>query len=369
LACRVNIKRDSIVKHFISLILCAAIIGGGVFVVYIASMVAPKKSEAAEQAPPAKVPNVHIQVLESTTINDVVPLTGRLEPWEHVVISSEAVGKVEWRGVEENQKVTQGQELYRIDTTAVQTVHDQAAARHKLTLQEVDRAQHLQEKGASSPQNLDRASTERDVAAADLNAVKLRLEKSVVKAPFDGVIDKLFKKQGEFTDMGAPLVVVIQVTKVKVVVGVPERDISHFSVGNKVPVELDAFQGKTFEGIIHRIAASGDVLTHTFGTEIELPNPNELLRPGMTARVKLVRQSFPNAVAVPIFSVIPMENQRFAIVEESGVARVRLIETGVLQGSLVQVTKGLQAGEHLIVAGQRDVRDGEKVHVMPGTPQ
>lgn len=357
------------VKHIISLFICILIIAAGAAIIYCAFLLVPAKSDASAQPAESRVTNVHIQVLQPTTVEDVVPLTGRIEPWERVVISAESVGKIEWRGVEENQPVTSGQELFRIDTKAIQTMNDQAVARHKLAIQEVGRVQHLEDKGASSPQTLDRALTERDVAAADLNAVKLRLEKSTVKAPFDGLVEKLFKKAGEFTDMGAPLVILIQVHKVKAAVGVPERDIAHFSVGDSVPVAVHALSGREFQGKIFQIAASADVLTRTFNTEIELDNSEGLLRPGMTVCARLLRGTFPNAIAVPIFSIISMENQRFVVVEENGVARVRPIDVGVLQGSQVQVTKGLQPGEHLIVAGQRDVRDGQKVNVMPGAPQ
>lgn len=356
-------------KHFITAVCCVLIAGTGAAVIYGAFLISPADSKADSAVSENKAVNVHVLVLEPTEVEDVIPLTGRIEPWEHVMLGAETGGKVEWREVEENQPVKQGDVLFRIDTTTIQTRYDQAAARQRLAGQEVERLQHLQDKGASSPQSLDRAVTERDVAAADLNAVKIQLDKSLVKASFNGVIDKLFKKQGEFVDTGMPLVTLIQVHKVKAVIGLPEYDSAHFALNDPVQIALDAFPGRTFDGTIHKISASADAVTRTFTTEVALDNSDGLLKPGMTARARLVRQRFQDAIAVPIFSIISLDNQRFVVVEENNVARMRPIEVGVLEGSRVQVTKGVSAGEHLIVAGHRDVRDGDSVTVMPGAPE
>ncbi len=348
---------------------CVLIIAAGAVVIYGAFLLSPADSKADPAIPDNKAVNVRVQVLQPTVVEDVIPLTGRIEPWEQVMLSAETGGKVEWREVEENQAVSQGDMLFRIDTTTIQTRYDQAAARQRLAVQEVERLQHLEEKGASSPQSLDRAVTERDVAMADLNAAKIQLNKSLVKAPFAGVIDKLFKKQGEFVDTGMPLVTLIQVHRVKAIIGMPEYDSAHFAVNDPVQIALDAFPDKSFKGMIHKISASADPVTRTFTTEVTLDNADGLLKPGMTVRARLVRQRFQDAIVVPIFSIISMENQRFVVVEENNVARMRPIEVGVLEGSRVQVTQGVSAGEHLIVAGHRDVRDGDSVNVMPGAPE
>jgi membrane fusion protein (multidrug efflux system) len=84
----------------------------------------------------------------------------------------------------------------------------------------------------------------------------------------------------------------------------------------------------------------------------------------MIARSSLVRKSYPDAIAVPIFSILSMENQRYVMLEKDGIAWMRPIEVGVLQGNSVQVVKGLESGDRLIVAGQRDIQDGEPVKVV-----
>ena len=165
-------------------------------------------------------------------------------------------------------------------------------------------------------------------------------------------------------DVGAPLARIVQVHKVKVSVGIPERDISFFAEGNTATVTLDALQGRSFAGVIHRIATTAEAATLTFIAEIEVDNPDGAIKPGMVARVALVRKSYPDSIIVPLFSILSLENMRFVFVEENGAAHGRPIQVGVLQDNTIQVTEGLRAGDRLIVSGQRDLKDGDPVNVI-----
>lgn len=350
-------------RTLLSLLICALVIGIGASLVAVALALRNSRSQAVEK-PPEKIPNVKVQILKTATLEDSLMLTGTVEPWEDLTLSAEIPGKIEWQGADEGDTVKAGQGLFKIDTSTVQAAVDQATAQHKLTIQEYERQERLSKGGMSTPQARDRALADRDVAAANVRAAEVRLAKSAVKSPIDAVVDRIRKKKDEFVDNGTPLVRLVQIHKVKVVVGIPERDVTFFAVGNPVNVAFDALPGKAVTGRIHRIGTTAEMATHTFTTEIELDNRERDLKPGMVARASLVRKAFPEAIAVPVFSVISLENQRFVFVEDGGIARVRPVEVGILRGSFVQVTGGLSAGERLIVVGQRDARDGAPVKVQ-----
>ncbi|HIJ64316.1 MAG TPA: efflux RND transporter periplasmic adaptor subunit [Candidatus Hydrogenedentes bacterium] len=313
---------------------------------------------------PPKTTRVKVQVLEPKTVRDSVVLTGSIEPWEDITVAAELPGRIEWQGVDEGDAVLAGQELVRIDMAAIQARLDQAKAQYKLSLQELERIQGLAKNGISSPQERDRARASHDVAQAELRTAEIQLAKSAVVAQIDGIVDRLFKEQGEYIDMGAPLLRLVQIDKIKVVVGIPERDVPWFSVGDAVNVAADAFPGQEFNGTIHRIATTADVVTRTFGAEIELENASGLLRPGMITRATLVRQEYPDSVLIPFFAVITREDAQRVFVEENGLARTRPVEVGVAQGGMVQIKEGLSPGDRLIVVGQRDLSDGEPVYVQ-----
>lgn len=357
--------RDRLVRFTISLALCALLVLIGIGVTMLgASLRKASKADAAPKAPAQRVTSVNVQVLKPVTVLDRLVLTGKVEPWTDVIVSGEASGPIDAQPVKEGDKVKKGQELIRVDTSLLRAQYDQARSQQTLASRELKRVETLSAKGVVTGQNLDRTATDRDMAAASLRLMEIRLNKSVISAPIDGIVDKLFKDEGEFADTGQPLVRIVQTDKVKVFAGIPERDIAYFAKGNSVKIKVDALADKEFQGTIYKLATTAEPSTLTFVAEIQVDNPEGLLRPGMIARAALVRREFADSIAIPIFSILSLENQRFVMVEDNGKARMRPIEVGVLQGKDVQVTKGLAPGDRLIVAGQRDLRDGEAVNVL-----
>ena len=209
-------------RYLISAVLCLCILTGAAYVVYEVFTRERDKAGAATVAPPT---NVKVRIVQPQPMEDVLLVTGNIEPWEDITISAETTGVVEWQGIDDGDPVKQGQELFRIDTTRIQSTYDQALARKKLAEQELERVRNLRESGISSPQELDRVQTDYQVAAADLQAARIMLEKSVVHAPIDGVADTVFAEQGEFVDVGRDLARIVQVHRVKAVMGIPEREL------------------------------------------------------------------------------------------------------------------------------------------------
>ncbi len=352
-------------KALLTLLLCVAVVGaGGLATVMVAGLRAKAhRAEASMPQKEARVTQVEVKVLEPARVEDRLVLTGGVQPWQEVVVSSEARGKIEEQGVKEGQVVQSGQTLVKVDTSMLKAHVDQAQARQRLAQQDMQRIESLSSKQITSAQNLDQTRAQYEMAEADLRLASIQFEKGVVAAPFDGVIDKLFKEEREFVDVGTPLVRLVQVHRVKVCVGIPERDIAFFSNGDTVSVHVDALPDRSFEGVIESVATTAEPSTLTFQAEVAVENPEGVLKPGMIARASLVRRTYEDSVVAPIFSVLSVENQRFVFVERDGVAEARPIEVGVIQGDSVQVTKGLSPGERLIVVGQRDLKPGDRVAV------
>jgi membrane fusion protein (multidrug efflux system) len=351
-------------KFVITLALCVFIVSLGGLVVYGASAkYAEREANRANNNHEKRVPNVKVQVLKPALLEDKFTVTGTVDGWENVTISAEVAGKIEWKGADTGDTVTKGQELFRIDTEAMQTQYEQAKAQARLASQDYGRVQKLTDKGVSAARDQDSAVANRDVAEANLHAMEIQLRKSVAKAPMDGVVARVFSEQDEFTDVGKPLVNIVQLHKVKVRAGIPERDIPYFKPGDTVRIQLDAIPDRFFDGAIHLIVPTADLITHTFEAEIAIENADGCLKPGMIARAHLVRKQYPDAIAVPIFSTALIDDKRFAFVEKDGKAELRQVEIGVISGSNVHVTSGLRPGDRLIVVGQRDARPGEPVNV------
>ncbi|MDZ4860200.1 MAG: efflux RND transporter periplasmic adaptor subunit [Candidatus Hydrogenedentes bacterium] len=352
-------------KFLVSVGMCFGILAvcGGI-VYWAAGAFAAKEAARANGVTETQIPNVKVQVLTAGVVEDRFTLTGTIDAWENVTLSSEVSGKIEARPIETGDLVKQGQDLFRIDTQALQTKFEQAEAQARWATQEFDRARKLADRGVSAVREQDSAVASRDVADAEVRATEILLRKSIVKAPFDGVVAELYSKQDEFSDVGNPLVRLVQVDRVKLRVGVPERDVSYFKAGDTVAVTLDAIADRMFSGVIHLIAPTADSVTHTFGTEIALDNADGCFKPGMIARAQLVRRTFAESIVAPLFATALIDDKRFVFVEKDGVAELRAVEVGVVQASNVQITSGLQTGDRLIVVGQRDARPGGRVNVI-----
>lgn len=351
-------------KALISAAVCTGVILVGVLIV-VAPPPGADEALAGDTVNQAeRIPNVKVKVLQSQELRDVLNLTGTVYPWEDVTIAAETPGKIDWKGIESGDTVRKGQELFRIDSEALRASLEQAEAQARLAAQEYDRVQRLLARGASTRQDEDSAVANRDVASASLRATQIQVDKSTIEAPFDGVVDRIFQEQDEFVDTGKPLVRLVQVHKVKVNVGIAERDIPTFKAGDSVKVRLDAYPDRVFDGTIQIISPTADMSTHTFTAEIALDNPDGCLMPGMIARAELVKNVYPDAIVVPVFSAMLLDDSRYVFLERDGKAELQPIEIGIVQGNDVQITEGLKPGDRLIVVGQRDVRPGEPVNVQ-----
>lgn len=356
-------------RTIVSFFVCCAIMGLGALAImgvkqYRVNADPAQGDPAAaktESATPAK--SVAVQVLQAIDLEDRLLLTGSVYAWEDVWLSAEVAGNIKWQGIDEGQAVAKGQELIRIDTDTIRARIDQANAQHKLAVQEMARMDQLRKSGISSSQELDQVTAQRDVTSAEVRTLDIQVSKSVISAPFDAIIDKLPNEQNEFVNVGTELVHLVQIDRVKIIVGIPERDVPLFAKDAPVKITLDALPGQEFPGTIYRIATSATLDTRTFETEVAVDNPQGILKPGMIARARLVRHIYPGAIQVPIFAVIPVEKKYLTYIEENGTAQPRDVEVGLFQDNMVHITSGLKAGDRLIVKGQREVRPGEPVKV------
>jgi membrane fusion protein (multidrug efflux system) len=127
---------------------------------------------------------------------------------------------------------------------------------------------------------------------------------------------------------------------------------------------VDAFLDRELPGIIDFVAYKADPATKTFHVKVIVDNASHDIRPGMIARVAFLRRVIPDALAAPIFSIVDKGGERILFVEKDGVVQARTISIGAIEGDKVQITKGLQPGDHLIVTGQTEVEEGMKVQVQ-----
>jgi len=177
------------------------------------------------------------------------------------------------------------------------------------------------------------------------------------------VIDHLFIDVGEFVDRGNPVADIVNVDKIKINVNVPELDVRYLRTGQKALVTIDAFPDRRLSGTIDFVAYKADPATKTFNVRVLIDNQARDIRPGMIARLAFLRRVIPGALVVPLFALVDKGGERIVFVEKDGVAYARTVSIGVIEEDRIQIREGLEAGDRVIVSGQREVEEGMQVQV------
>ena len=203
-----------------------------------------------------------------------------------------------------------------------------------------------------------------DMSAAKLENVRAQLEKKDIISPISGIIEKKYVEKGEFISPGMPVASIIDISRVKVEAAIAERDLSYFRKGAEAEIFFNAYEGEVFKGKIDYVSPDVDREAGIFTIEINLDNRDKRLKPGMMARVRLVKERCGECLIIPQDAVMDGENGRFLfVVTPDGTAMRRVVALGETENSRVVVTSGLSAGERIVTVGQQDLVDGEKVEI------
>ena len=318
-------------------------------------------AESASPETPA-VP-VSVKVVEPVALQDVIFLPGETEAFEDVTVAANTAGRVDWLGPREGQQVNKGDLLAKIDVSALKASLDRAEAAYRLADDLYQRRLRLYDHKIIAKEELDQSETQRALALADLKQIKVRYNHGFPKSPITGIINYLYVEVGEYADVGKPLAEIVNIDKIKINVRVPELDVRFVNLGQQTPLKIDAFPDRALTGTIDFVSFKADPATKTFLVRTIIDNPFYDIRPGMIGRVAFVRRLIADAVAVPLFTLVDKGGERIVFVEKDGVAQSRTISIGVIEGDRVQVTGGLNPGDHLIVKGHTEVEDGMKVIV------
>ncbi len=328
----------------------------------------------SEGAPPepagtaAPAASVEVVKLEPRSLVERLELSGELEPWVRVSVSAELGGTVEEVTFREAQRVRQGQVLARVGSDLFEADLAETRARLEGAQAIHEKTEELFKREHVPRQELIAATSALHAAEARVRQAELRLERSVIEAPISGITVSRDLEPGEVVSPGAPITEIFRVDRLKAVAGIPENDVAAFRVGGEAAIEVDAFPGRTFAGRVHLVGPAARGPSRTFPTEIAIENPTGELRPGMIARVSLVKRKLEGVVVLERDVLQDRDAGPVAVVADGGVARVRELTLGASEGNLVVVEKGLEPGELLIVNGQRGLIDGQAVEVRERRP-
>jgi membrane fusion protein (multidrug efflux system) len=326
-------------------------------------------SQAASATQEEARVNVVVLELAPESLTERVALAGKLEPWVEVSLASELGGTVEQVAFAKGQHVRKGEVLARVGTDLLEAALRGAEARMAAAAAVYEKTEKLFEAQHVPRQELIAAKAEFGAAKAALEQARLRRERSIIRAPLSGIAVTREVEPGEVLSPGAAVTTLHRVDQLKATAGIPESEIAGFDVGSAATVEVDAFPDRTFEGRVRFIGPATEGASRTFPVEIAVANAAGDLRPGMVARVSLVKNHYDDVVVIDRDILQDRDHGPVAVVlQDDGTASVRDLVLGASDANRVLVRKGLSIGERLIVSGQRGLVTGQKVKVVERRP-
>lgn len=307
--------------------------------------------------------NVVVLDVQPMPIRDRLDLPARVEAWLELNLFAEVAGEVEEVLKAEGDTVIQGDVIARIDSSDYENDLASIRAERDLAEKNLIRTKSLFGEGLTT-----RARLEADLSAfsrleaAERNA-ELRLERCNIKAPISGLINRLDAKKGLFLSVQDPIALIINIEKVKVSVGIPESDVDAVRGITDFGITIDALDGRRVTGKRYFFSKSPEPAALLYKLELEVDNHEGRILPGMFARVNIVKHEVKESISVPLYAVITGGEEQFVFVERDGIAHRRLVETGILEGWRVQISKGLDLGDRVIVVGHRSLDEGQEVNV------
>lgn len=316
---------------------------------------------------PREIPPVEVEVLEiipEPEILDTLMLPGSLEPELVVDVPAEVRGKVAEIFLEEGNRIGEGDLILKLDDELYQAEFDRVRAQSDYDERTYNRSVELLERGVLNKSEVEEAQARMQVSRANYQVAKNNLEDTEVYSPTSGVLNELLVEQGEYVAPGDTIAQIVDVSTLRMVIQVPERDVQYVRMGLPVVLTVDAQDARKLSGKVIYISQVADESTRTTRVEITVDNRAGRLHSGMIVRANLPRRVLRDVVMIPLTSVIPLEEGRVVYVVSDGEASRRNVELGMMRGSKVQVLAGLQAGDQLIVAGHRQVGPGQKVRLV-----
>jgi membrane fusion protein, multidrug efflux system len=310
--------------------------------------------------PPTMVDVYQVQSRESSNSLKAV---GNLRAIESVVIRPEVAGKLVRINATEGQAVAAGTVLFAFDDAITRADYNEALANLRASERNRPRIIELATKQLISRADADSALNVYEVNVAKVTSAKARLDKSIIRAPFDGVIGLRQVSVGEFANAGQALVELVRLNPLQVEFQVSELHISRLLTGQTVSVTTDAFPGETFVGTITAISPSVQVSGRSAVVRARLDNNEKKLVPGQFAQVQVELSKAEPVLMIPEQAVWPSGDQKMAFVVKDGKAELVPITLGAREPGWVTVVTGLKAGQQVITAGQSKLFPGASVVV------
>jgi RND family efflux transporter MFP subunit len=306
--------------------------------------------------------------VKDTVFNHYLDIQGNVNTKENILVQPEFSGTLTLLTVKAGDRVSKGQILGRVDDGGMSQQLANAQNQYALAKTTFERQKNLWDKKIGSEIQFLQAQTQMVSAQKGVAQIQAQLAKTVIRAPFNGSIDEVFAEKGQVVAPSATgLMRIVNLGNMYVSTSIPETYIGKLKVGDMVDVYLNSL-GKTYKGKVRQIGNFVNPNNRTFGIEVSVPNPDNLLRPNQVAKLKITDYTSKDAIVVPT-NVIQEDGKGDHYVYtvegnngKTGTAKKVIVTLGKSSDNVTEILSGLSAKDVIVSEGVNTISEGMKLN-------
>jgi RND family efflux transporter MFP subunit len=311
---------------------------------------------------------VSVMTLKDTLFNHYLDIQGSVNTKENILIQPEMPGTLVSLNVKAGQRVSKGQLLARVDDGGSSQQVASLETQYQLAKTTFERQKNLWSQKIGSEIQFLQAQTQMLSLQRSVAQAKAMLSKTEIRAPFSGTIDEVFVERGQVVSAGPQgLMRIVNLNNMYVSTSIPESYIGKLKVGTEVDVFLTSLN-KSYKGKVRQVGNFINPNNRSFGIEVSLPNPENLLRPNQVAKLKVIDYTAKNAIVVPT-NIIQEDGQgnKFVFVainsnEKTAIAKKVLVTIGKSTDNVTEILSGLVANDIIVTEGVNTISEGMKLN-------
>jgi RND family efflux transporter MFP subunit len=311
-----------------------------------------------------KIKQVSSTTLAPEQFQHFVSVQGSVEADENVMVTSKMPGLITSIKVRQGDMVKQGQILAVLDDDVLQKSIDEVKIGLAQVVVMYEKQKSLWDQKIGTEMQYLGLKNQKESLEKKLITLKSQESQALVTAPFSGVIDEVFVKQGSLASPGIPLMQLVNVNLLKAVAKVPDSYVAYIKEGDNVSVRFPDLD-KTISATVGYVGRIVDPLSRTFKIEVKVPSENGSLKPNLLAMIQINDKTSKSAIVIEENIIQPTEAGKivFVTAEEKGqkIARQKTVTTGLSYNGKVEILSGLSAGENLITTGYQDLADNQPI--------
>ncbi len=311
---------------------------------------------------------VSIKTIQPESFQHYIDITGKVEAVNDAFISPEINGQINKIYVEEGQRVEKGKLLVSLNTDVTEKMINEVKTGLELAGKLYEKQSDLWEKQIGSELQYLEAKNAKEQAEARLETLVAQLEMAMVRAPFEGIVEKILLKEGEMAAPGMQLLRLVNLKELNVYADLSERYLGDISAGDKVVVSFPDLDDLEMNAVVFRTGNVVDKQSRTFTIEIKVTNPDEILKPNMFSTIRVNDYSSTDAYVLPSLVIKQDIKGNYIFIAQSHsenyTARKVYVKTGLSYEDKSMILEGLSEKDKVIIEGYDQISEGVQVTIV-----